>query len=142
MFIGAGALPALLLTGRVIDRLGICFTAVVALTDHGASGLIIALGATDFTSLCLGLLLVGAASGAADVAINAAAGAAEQAAARPVITRCHGMFSAFVVISSLGTGLSASLGATIVFSFVVVVAASVIVGLFLGVEDQCSGKSR
>jgi len=131
LFIGAGALPAMLLTGRVIDRLGVRFTAAVALTGQGVSGLIIALGATDFTSLCLGLLLVGAASGTADVAINAAAGSAEQAAARPVITRSHGMFSAFVVISSLGTGLSASLGTTIVFSFVVVVAASVIVGLFL-----------
>lgn len=131
LFIGAGALPAMLLTGRVIDRLGIRFTAAVALTGQGVSGLIIAWGATDFTSLCLGLLLVGAASGAADVAINAAAGAAEQAAIRPVITRSHGMFSAFVVISSLGTGLSSALGATIVFSFVVVVSASVIVGLFL-----------
>lgn len=131
LFIGAGALPAMLLTGRVIDRLGVRFTAAVALTAQGVSGLIIALGATDFASLCVGLLLVGAASGAADVAINAAAGSAEQAAARPVITRSHGTFSAFVVISSLGTGLSASLGATIVSSFVVVVAASVIVGLFL-----------
>ncbi|MEC5180227.1 MFS transporter [Arthrobacter sp. CG_A4] len=131
LFIGAGALPAMLLTGRVIDWLGVRITAAVALTLQGVSGLIIAWGATDFTSLCGGLLFVGAASGAADVAINAAAGAAEQTTARPVITRSHGVFSAFVVISSLGTGLSASLGATIVFSFVVVVAASVIVGLFL-----------
>jgi MFS family permease len=131
LFIGAGALPAMLLTGRVIDRLGVRFTAVVALAGQGVSGLTIALGATDFSSLCVGLLLVGAASGAADVALNAAAGAAEQTAAKPVITRSHGVFSAFVVISSLGTGLSAVLGATIAFSFVVVVAASIIVGLFL-----------
>ena len=131
LFIGAGALPAMLLTGRVIDRLGVRFTAAVALTGQGVSGLIIALCATDFTSLCVGLLLVGAASGAADVAINAVAGSAEQAVARPVITRSHGMFSACVVISSLGTGLSAALGATIVFSFVVVVAASIIVGLLV-----------
>lgn len=131
LFIGAGALPAMLLTGRAIDRLGVRLTAAMALTGQGVSGLTIAFGATDFTSLCVGLLLVGAASGAADVAINAAAGAAEKAAARPVITRSHGMFSAFVVISSLGTGLSVALGTTIVFSFVVVVAVSVIVGVFL-----------
>jgi MFS family permease len=131
LFIGAGALPAMLLTGRVIDRLGVRFTAAMALTGLGVSGLTIAFGATDFPSLCVGLLLVGAASGASDVAINAAAGAAEQSAARPVITRSHGMFSAFVVVSSLGTGLSVALGATIVFSFVVVVAVSVVVGLFL-----------
>ncbi|WP_458113563.1 MFS transporter [Arthrobacter sp. R1-13] len=131
LFIGAGALPAMLLVGRVVDRLGVRLTAASALTAQGVSGLVIALGAMDFTTLCLGLLLVGAASGAADVAINAAAGAAEQAAARPVITRSHGMFSAFVVVSSLGTGLSATLGATVVFSFTVVGVASVLVGLFL-----------
>jgi MFS family permease len=95
LFIGAGALPAMLLTGRVIDRLGVRFTAAVALMGPGVSGLIVAYGAADFTSLCVGLLLVGAASGAADVAINAAAGAAEQTMTRPVITRSHGVFSAF-----------------------------------------------
>ncbi len=131
LFIGAGALPAMLLVGRVVDRLGVRLTAAAALTAQGVSGLVIAVGAMDFTTLCLGLLLVGAASGAADVAINAAAGAAEQAAARPVITRSHGMFSAFVVVSSLGTGLSATLGATVVFSFAVVGVASVLVALFL-----------
>ena len=131
LFIGAGALPAMLLAGRVVDRLGVRLTAAAALTAQAVSGLVIALGATDFTTLCLGLLLVGAASGAADVAINAAAGAAEQAAARPVITRSHGMFSAFVVVSSLGTGLSATFGATVVFSFAVVGVSSVLAGLFL-----------
>jgi MFS family permease len=131
LFIGAGALPAMLLTGRVIDRLGARFTAAIALMGQGVSGLIAAFVVTDFTSLCAGLLLVGASSGATDVAINAAAGAAEQTMARPVITRSHGVFSAFVVISSLGAGLSAALGATIVFSFVVVLAASGLVGLFL-----------
>lgn len=131
LFIGAGALPAMLLVGRVVDRLGVRLAAAAALTAQGVSGLVIALGAINFTTLCLGLLLVGAASGAADVAINATAGAAEQTAARPVITRSHGMFSAFVVVSSLGTGLSATLGATVVFSFAVVGVASVLVGLFL-----------
>lgn len=44
--------------------------------------------------------------------------------------RCS-TFSAFVVVSSLGTGLSATLGATVVFSFAVVGVASVLAGLFL-----------
>lgn len=131
LFIGSGAVPAMLLIGRIIDRLGVNYTAAAALTAQAVLGLVVALGATDFTSLCVGLLLLGAASGVADVAINAMAGAAEQGSARPVITRSHGMFSAFVVTSSLGTGLSTTLGATIVFSFVVVVVSSAIVGLFL-----------
>lgn len=131
LFIGSGAVPAMLLIGRIIDRFGVNYTAAAALTVQGVLGLVVALGATDFTSLCGGLLLLGAASGAADVAINAMAGAAEQGSDRPVITRCHGIFSSFVVTSSLGTGLSTTLGASIVFPFVVVVAASAIVGLFL-----------
>jgi MFS family permease len=112
LFIGAGALPAMLLTGRLLDRFGIRVTTAAALSLQGAAGLCVALTATGMTSLSLGLLLVGAASGAADVAINAGAGSAEIVMARPVITRSHGTFSAFVVVSSLLTGVLNSLGMT------------------------------
>ncbi|MET4097691.1 MFS family permease [Arthrobacter sp. UYCu712] len=131
LFIGAGALPAMLLTGRIIDRFGVRITAAVTLILLGASGLIVALAATGFASLCFGLLLVGAASGAADVAINSAAGSAEQLAATPVITRSHGMFSAFVVVSSLVAGRLTALGAGTTFSFVLVIAASMIASGYL-----------
>ncbi|MBG6191733.1 MFS family permease [Arthrobacter sp. CAN_A212] len=131
LFIGAGALPAMLLTGRIIDRFGVRITAAVTLILLGASGLIVALTTTGFVSLCFGLLLVGATSGAADVAINSAAGSAEKLAATPVITRSHGMFSAFVVVSSLVTGLSTALGAGTTFSFVLVVATSTIASGYL-----------
>ncbi len=131
LFIGAGALPAMLLTGRIIDRFGVRITAAVTLFLLGASGLIVALTTTGFVSLCFGLLLVGATSGAADVAINSAAGSAEMFASTPVITRSHGMFSAFVVVSSLVTGLSTVMGAGTAFSFVLVVAASTIVSMYL-----------
>ncbi|XAS68607.1 MFS transporter [Micrococcaceae bacterium Sec5.7] len=131
LFIGAGALPAMLLTGRIIDRFGVRITAAVTLILLGASGLIVALAATGFASLCFGLLLVGAASGAADVAINSAAGSAEKLASTPVITRSHGMFSAFVVVSSLVVGLLTALGTGTTFSFVLVVAASMIVSGYL-----------
>ena len=52
--------------------------------------------------LCAGLALVGASSGATDVAMNAVAGRAEKVAGRPVITRAHGVFSSLVVLRSLG----------------------------------------
>jgi len=131
LFIGAGALPAMLLTGRIIDRFGVRITGAVTLFLLGASGLIVALTTTGFVSLCFGLLLVGATSGAADVAINAAAGSAEKLAATPVITHSHGMFSAFVVVSSLVTGLSTALGAGTTFSFVLAGAASTIASGYL-----------
>ena len=105
LFIGAGALPAMLLTGRLLDRYGLRATSVSALLLLAAAGLIVAVTASGMTSLSLGLLLVGASSGAVDVAVNAGAGSAEKELGRPVITRSHGMFSALVVLSSLLTGL-------------------------------------
>ena len=70
-----------------------------------------AVTAGDLMSLCVGLAVVGASSGAADVAINAAAGAAQQTGDQPVIARAHAVFSAAVVLASLSTG--ALLGASV-----------------------------
>lgn len=121
----------MLLTGRIIDCLGARITAAVTLTFLGASGLVVAVTTTGFISMCIGLLLVGAASGAADVAINTAAGSAEQISSRPVITRSHGLFSASVVVSSLAAGISAAWGADLALSFGLVMAASVTVSGYL-----------
>lgn len=119
LFVGAGALPAMLLVGRALDRWGLRVGAgVIALLGVVGAGL--ALGARDLPSLCAGLAVAGAASGAADVAINAVAGRAEMLAGRPVITRAHGTFSAFVVLSSLATGLAAGADAPLAAPFVVV----------------------
>lgn len=117
LFIGAGALPAMLLTGRLLDRFGMRISTATALILQAGAGLCVTVTATGMTSLCLGLLLVGASSGAADVAINAGAGSAEKETHRPVITRSHGTFSAFVVISSLLTGVLNRLEMTPNFSF-------------------------
>jgi hypothetical protein len=54
--------------------------------------------------LCLALLLLGAASGAADVAINAEGVRYEAAAGRPVMSLAHGTFSAAVIVGALLTG--------------------------------------
>lgn len=131
LFIGAGALPAMLLTGRLLDRFGIRVTTAAALILQGAAGLCVAVTATGMTSLCLGLLLVGASSGAVDVAINAGAGSAEKETHRPVITRSHGTFSAFVVISSLLTGVMNRLETAPAFSFSLVAASMIIAAGYL-----------
>lgn len=123
LFVSVGALPAMALTGKAVDRWGLRVAAgtVAAL---GVSGVVVALAGHDLVTLSLALALVGATSGAADVAINTVAGRAERAAGRPVITRAHAVFSAFVVIASLGTGLLMGMGASLVvpFSLVAVVA--------------------
>jgi MFS family permease len=130
LFVGAGALPAMLLVGRAVDRWGLRVAAVVV----GALGVVgagLALTATDLTSLSVGLALVGATSGAADVAMNAVAGRAEKLAGRPVITRAHGVFSSLVVLGSLATGLAAGASLPLAVPFVVVAAVSLLAGALM-----------
>jgi predicted MFS family arabinose efflux permease len=127
LFVGAGALPAMLLAGRALDRWGLRVGGgVIALLGVVAGGL--GLGARDLASLCAALAVAGAVSGAADVAINAIAGRAEKVAGRPVITRAHGTFSSFVVLCSLATGLAAGAGAPLAAPFVAVAALLIAAG--------------
>ena len=128
LFVGAGALPTMFATGRAVDRWGHRVTAVL-LVLLGAVGVTVAVTARDFLSLSAGLALLGASSGAADVAINAAAGSAERAAGRPVVIRAHGFFSAGVVLGSLSTGLLAGLGTPVIVPFLLVAVLLVGAGL-------------
>jgi MFS family permease len=130
LFIGAGALPAMPLAGRAVDRWGLRATAaLVALL--GATGVLVAVAARDLVTLALTLTLVGAASGAADVAINTAAGTAQRAAGGAVVTRAHATFSASVVVTSLLTGVLRGLDAPVATPFAVVAAAAAAVAIAL-----------
>ncbi len=110
LFVGAGALPAMMLIGRAVDRFGsrIGGALLIALA---LSGVVIATVAHDLVGLIVGMALVGATSGAADVAINAQAGLDEQRSGRRVITIAHGVFSSFVVLGSAGAGALRAFGA-------------------------------
>ncbi len=116
LFVGLGALPAMLFTGRAVDRFG-ARTAGLLLIMLAGAGAVIALSADGLLALSLGMALVGATSGAADVASNALAGFAEQRSGRRIITTSHGVFSAFVVIGSLGAGALFYGGAAVVVVF-------------------------
>jgi len=123
--IGAGALPAMPLGGRAVDRWGSRGTAAL-LVALGAAGLLVAGAARDLATLAVALALLGAASGAADVAINAAAGSAQRGSGRPVVPRAHAAFSAAVVVASLLAGAVRGLGAPVVAPFAVVAGAAVV----------------
>ncbi|HEV2088351.1 MAG TPA: MFS transporter, partial [Cryptosporangiaceae bacterium] len=135
LFVGAGALPAMLLTGRLVDRWGRPAAAAL-LALLGLVGVAVAVTARDLTSLSIGLAVLGASSGAADVAINTAAGSAQQASGRQVITRAHAAFSLAVVVSSLLTGALLGRGASLAVPFVLlaVVAVAAAVALLLGAD--------
>jgi predicted MFS family arabinose efflux permease len=127
LFVGAGALPAMLLVGRALDRWGLRVAAVL-IGALGSVGTGLALTAVNLVSLCVGLALVGATSGAADVAMNAVAGRAEKIAGRPVITRAHGSFSSLVVLASLATGLASAASLPLAVPFIAVAVLSLVVG--------------
>jgi MFS family permease len=127
LFVGAGALPAMLLVGRALDRWGLTVAALV-ISVLGGVGAGLALTARNLASLCVGLAVVGATSGAADVAMNAVAGRAEKIAGRPVITWAHGIFSSLVVLASLATGLASAASLPLAVPFIAVAALSLVAG--------------
>lgn len=122
LFVGLGALPSMAVTGRAVDRFGLRVVPWL-LAALAAAGLLITTGADAMAPLVIGMLVVGATSGAADVAVNTLAGRAEHAVAKPLITRSHGLFSVGVVVASLATGalLGAGLSLPVTFSVVALV---------------------
>lgn len=120
----------MLLTGRAVDRFGGRVVAMAS-TLLALSGVAVATTATDFVTLALLLLVLGAMSGATDVGINAVAGAAERATGQPVLTRAHGTFSAAVVVSSLITGGIEAMGLPVAVAFGLVVVAALVAAVSL-----------
>jgi predicted MFS family arabinose efflux permease len=108
LMIGVGALLSMRLTGVAVDRFG---PRVMPLTV-AAFGLAGVLPAVAESPVQLGgvLFLLGAASGAMDVAINTA-GSAEEARSGPLMNLAHAAFSAAVLTGSLATAGARAAGA-------------------------------
>lgn len=141
VLIGVGALPVMALTGRAVDRAGgrVVASAMVGLS---LTGVVVSTVAAGPVGLAACLLVLGAASGAADVGANAVAGAAERVTGRPVLTRGHGMFSAAVVVSSLVTGGLQSAGFPIVVAFALVVVVAAVAAVPLWAVPAAPAASR
>ena len=107
--IGAGALVSMRGAGTLVDRWGAPALPAVLAAFAGAAvlpGL-----ATSTATLCAALLVLGATSGAVDVAINAEGARTEAGTGRPVLSLAHGTFSACVVAGSLAAGALRAAGA-------------------------------
>ncbi|WP_378788972.1 MFS transporter [Nonomuraea fastidiosa] len=116
LLVGAGALPAMLLTGRLVDAVGLRVAGML-LALLGVSGVVLCAISTGYAGLCAGILAVGAASGASDVAINTLAATVEKRTARPVVARSHAAFSAAVAASSLAAGALAAATGSLLAAF-------------------------
>jgi MFS family permease len=135
LLVALGALISMRASGVLIDRLGPSFTPG-AVGAFGLCGLLPGIVGSP-AELSAVLLVVGATSGAMDVAINADAVHAEEATGRPLLNLAHAFFSGAVVCSSLGTGLLRWAGAEPVAVFAL--AAVVIV---LGATAMRTGRTE
>ena len=109
LFVAVGALPAMLATGAIVDRLGRNVVAPALLLFAAA---VVAPGfAPSLGTLALSLVGVGVASGALDVAINAQASSLEEATGRRLMPVAHALFSAGLVVASVSAGLARQVGA-------------------------------
>lgn len=140
--VGVGALPAMLLTGRAVDRFGVRVTGFLLILLAGA-GVVIAWQGNDFVTITLGMLLVGATSGAADVAANALAALGEARSTQRVITLAHAVFSSLVVLGSLGTGAlrASGSGPLLVFSIAAVAIAAAGVSVLVFSDGPSGGRA-
>jgi MFS family permease len=107
--VGFAALPAMLLTGRIVDRVGPRATPA-ALLLFAVSGVLPAF-ADSIAALVPALLFLGAATGALDVVINSAATSVEAATGRRIIQVAHALFSGGFLAAAIGAGIARGLGA-------------------------------
>ncbi|MEV0390031.1 MFS transporter [Nonomuraea sp. NPDC050643] len=136
LLVGAGALPAMLLTGRLVDALGLRVAGVL-LALLGGMGVALSAASAGYAALCAGMLAVGAGSGAADVAINTLAATVEKWTGRPVVARSHAAFSASVAVSSLGAGVLTAMTGSLLVTF----AAAALVVAALGLAVVAAARS-
>jgi MFS family permease len=124
---GAGAIGAMLVVGRLWRRLGWFLVPATAVL-FGLATIGPAL-ATSVATLIVALLLVGAGSGALDVAMNAAVSDVEASEDARLMYGAHALFSLGVLVASVLTGLAREAGASALVVLGTVSVAVVLTGI-------------
>jgi MFS family permease len=109
LFVALGALPAMIVTGGLVDRHG-ARVLPVAVTGLAVAAVLPAL-AGSVAGLAAALLALGIASGAVDVAINGAVAELEARRSTRLMQIAHALFSAGVLVGAIGVGLAREAGA-------------------------------
>jgi len=109
LFVTLAAIPTMLfVAGPLVERFGVramtigCFAFAAATTLPGL--------ADSLPALILALAVTGAATGALDVAMNAAAGRIESVSGRRLMPLAHGLYSVGVLIGAVSAGLARNSG--------------------------------
>jgi MFS family permease len=109
LFIAAAALPVMPLMGRVYDRYG------RRLVPAALAGFAVAVGLTAAADsparLMLLLAVLGAGSGAVDVALSSAVASVEAARDAPLMYAAHATFAAAGLVGAVSVGTARELGA-------------------------------
>jgi len=109
LFAGVGAIPMMLLTGRIWRRAG--WTLLPAAGLFFAVTILFPIFATTPLLLAVALFFAGAGSGALDVSMNAAVSDVEAERGGRLMFGAHALFSLGVLLSAVATGLARELGA-------------------------------
>ena len=109
LFIAVGSVPAMVLTGRELDRRGTRILPWLLVGAAGAALLPAFVGSVPL--LAAALLAVGAFSGATDVAMNAAVSELEARREARLMQLAHALYSAGLLVGALAVGVARELGA-------------------------------
>ena len=109
LFVAVGSLPAMLFTGRELDRRGTSILPWLIVGLAVAAVLPAFAGSVPVLALCLVALGVG--TGAMDVAMNAAVSELEVREGTRLMQLAHGLYSAGVLVGALAVGLARQAGA-------------------------------
>lgn len=109
LFAGVGAIPMMLITGRIWRRAGWWLLPAAGL--FFAVTILGPIFATTPLMLGIALLFAGAGSGALDVSMNAAVSDVESHRGQRLMFGAHALFSLGVLVSAIATGFARELGA-------------------------------
>ena len=109
LFVAVGSVPAMLLTGRELDRRGTRILPLLLAAFAVATVLPAFVGSVP--ALAVALLAIGIATGATDVAMNAAVSELEVRRDARLMQLAHALYSGGVLVGALAVGAARELGA-------------------------------
>jgi predicted MFS family arabinose efflux permease len=136
LLIGLGALGSMRVTGYLVDRFGgaVLPLSVGALAVAGIGPAFV----HGVVALAASMTVLGVASGAYDVAVNAEASRLETTSERPLLSLAHAGFSFGVIVGSLGAGGMRTLDVSLAGALLSlgVVLAAIAAYLFIGATSR------
>lgn len=111
LVMAAGAVVFMSMTGYAVQSFGSRTIAMISSLGFAAA-LVLVFASSSYLTLIITVILLGAANGSMDVAMNQQAALYEKKIERPIMSRFHGGFSVGALLGSIATYVSINLGAS------------------------------